>query len=192
MSLLTDNVGGSTAYALRVHSERVDASRFEAGVADGMREFHHGRFDTASEVLRAAVSMRRGKPLADVADRAFAQAEIVRLEGSYRVALLARVQADVQRGLHRTVIGELEVMADLWPDDEMVSLLLVICLYRSGRSAEAARACRAAIEVTLEHGLDPRRLAALQLDVLSSSLPSAGLPHMPSAPLASHVVTPVR
>jgi len=192
VSLLTDNVGGSTAYSLRVHSDRVDASRFEAGVAAGMRELHHGRFDSASEMLRSAVSLRRGKPLADVADRAFAQAEIARLEGSYRTASLAQVQADVQRGLHRTVIGELQSMTDLWPDDEMVSLLLVICLYRSGRSAEAARVCRAAIEITLEHGLDPRRLTALQLDVLSGSLPPAGLPHMPSAPLASHAVTPAR
>jgi DNA-binding SARP family transcriptional activator len=192
VSLLTDNVGGSTAYAFRVHSDRVDASRFEAGVAAGMRELHHGRFDSASEMLRAAVSLRRGQPLADVADRAFAQDEIVRLEGSYRTARLARVQADVQRGLHRTVIGELAAMADSWPDDEMVSLVLVICLYRSGRLAEAARVCRAAIETTLEHGLDPRRLTALQLDVLSGSLPSAGLPHMPSAPLAGGAVAPAR
>ena len=190
VSLLTDNVGGATAYALRVNSDRVDASRFEAGVAAGMRELHHGRFDSASEMLRAAVALRRGKPLADVADRAFAQAEIVRLEGSYRTGRLAQVQADVQRGLHRAVIGELEAMTDLWPDDEMVSLLLVTCLYRSGRSAEAARVCRAAIQITLEHGLDPRRLTALQFDVLSGSLPLAGLPHLPSAPLASHAVTP--
>jgi DNA-binding SARP family transcriptional activator len=182
VSLLTDKIGGSTAYALRVHHDRIDASRFEVGVTAGMRELHQGRFDAASEMLAAAVSMRRGQPLADVADRAFAQAEIVRLEGSYRAARLARVQADVQRGLHRAVIGELEAMTGAWPDDEMVSLLLVICLYRSGRSADAARVCRAAIEVILGHGLDSRRLAALQLDVLSGTLPSVGLPHMPTIP----------
>lgn len=182
VSLVTDQLGASTAYALRVDDGRIDATRFEADIAAGMRELHHGRFDTASEILRGAMSLRRGQPLADVADRAFAQGEIARLESSYRTAQLARVQADVQRGLHRTVIGELEAMTRAWPDDEIVSLLLVICLYRSGRSAEAARACRTAIETALEYGLDSRRLTALQLDVLSGSLPPAGLPHMPSAP----------
>jgi DNA-binding SARP family transcriptional activator len=102
------------------------------------------------------------------------------LRGTYRAALVARVDADAQCGRHRSIIGELEALADQWPDDEAVRVLLVTCLYRSGRTAEAARACRAAIEFTLDHGLESRRLATLQVEVLTGSLqipdPAVALP----------------
>lgn len=176
-ALVTGKVAGSAAYALRVPADHVDATRFEHAVAVGMSELHEGNAEYAAQVLRQAISLWRGKPLADAADRAFAQGEIRRLESSYRAALIARVQADTQRGLHRSVIGELEAMSARWPDDEAVRELLVVCLYRSGRTAEAARACRAAIEAALEHGLDSRRLAALQREVLNGSLP-VGLPRI--------------
>jgi DNA-binding SARP family transcriptional activator len=178
--LITDNVGGSAAYALRVQPDRVDATRFERAVAAGIRELHSGNPEHACQVLREAIALWRGKPLADAADHAFAQADIRRLENSYRAAVIARIQADLQRGLHRAVIGELEAMTVLWPDDEAVRELLVISLYRSGRTAEAARACRAAIETAIEHGLDSRRFAALQRDVLNGSLPGTGLLLLPA------------
>jgi DNA-binding SARP family transcriptional activator len=180
--LVTDRVGRSAAYALRVHPDRIDARRFDHDVSVGIRELHGGDFERAGETLRAAVSLWRGQPLADVADRPFAQAEIRYLESIYRAAVVTRLQADVQRGLYRAVIGELEAMTARWPDDEEVRVLLVICLYRSGRAAEAAQACRAAVEAALEHGLDSRRLAVLQHDVLTGSLPGAGLPYLPAAP----------
>ncbi len=88
----------------------------------------------------------------------------------------------MQLGLHRAVIGELEAMTALWPDDETIRVLLVITLYRCGRTAEAAQACRAAVIEALEHGLDSSGLAALQRDVLTGSLPGTDLPHLPSAP----------
>lgn len=180
--LVTDRVGGSAAYALRVHADRIDASRFERDVAAGIRELHSGHFDRAGEILQEAVLLWRGQPLADAAGRPFAQAEIRRLGSTYRAAIIARLQADVQRGLYLAVIGELEAMTALWPDDETVRVLLVICLYRSGRPTEAAQACRAAVEAALEYGLDSRRLAALQREVLTGSLPAAGLPYLPAAP----------
>lgn len=172
--LVTDRVGGSAAYALRVDPDRIDASRFERYTAAGIRELHSGHFERGSELLRAAISLWRGQPLADAAGRAFAQAETRRLEGMYRSALIGRYQADVQQGLCLAVIGELEATAEQWPDDEAVRVLLVICLYRSGRLAEAAQACRIAVEAALEHGLDSHRVAALQRDVLTGSLAAAG------------------
>ncbi len=180
--LVTDHVGGSAGYALRITPDRVDASRLERDVAAGLAELHAGRFSHASELLRSATGLWRGEPLADAANRAFAQVEIRRLESTYRAGLTARVQADVQRGMHGAVVGELEAMAVMWPDDGTVWVLLIICLYRCGRLAEAARACRTAVEAALAHGLDPRGLWALQRDVLTGSLPDTGLPHLPSAP----------
>jgi len=176
--LVTDKVGGSAAYALRVDADRVDVTRFERAIGAGISELNSGNPEYAGQMLREAISLWRGKPLADAADRAFAQPEIRRLENSYRAAIVARVRADLQLGLDSAVIGEVEAMTALWPDDEAVRELHVICLYRSGRTAEAARACRAAIEAALEHGLDSHRLAALQRGVLNGSLPGVGLPAM--------------
>jgi DNA-binding SARP family transcriptional activator len=172
--IVTDRVGGATAYALRLDADKVDASRFVREVDRGIRELQAGDAEQAAETLRAATRLWRGQPLADVAGRSFSQAEIRRLRGTYRAALVARVDADAQCGRHRSIIGELEALADQWPDDEAVRVLLVTCLYRSGRTAEAARACRAAIEFTLEHGLESRRLAALQVEVLTGSLQVTG------------------
>ena len=190
--LVTDQLGGSAAYALRVDPGRVDATRFERLTTLGSRELHLGRFENAAETLREGLSLWRGQPLADVADRAFARPEIRRLESSYRAAVIARVQADAECGLHRAVIGELEAMADRWPGDESVLSLLAVCLYRSGRAGEAAQVCRDAIAAAHDQGLDSRRLADLQRDVLRGSLErpgqltprSAGLAH-PHTPLCS-------
>jgi hypothetical protein len=117
--------------------------------------------------------------MADVADRAFAQVEIRRLERAHRAAVIARIQADVQCGMHRAVVGELEQLVNIWPDDETVRVLLVICLFRSGRVVEASLACTAAVRAALDNGLDSRSLAALQLDVLNGTLLHTGVPHLP-------------
>lgn len=180
--LITDRVGGSAAYALRVPADRIDASRFEHDVAAGIRELRGRHFERAGETLRAAMSLWRGQPLWDAAGHPFAQAEIRRLEGIYREAVMARLQADVQCGMYRAITGELEAMTASWPDDEEVRILLVICLYRSGRPSEAARACRAAVEKALEQGLDSRRLAELQRDVLTGMLQTTGLPYVTLLP----------
>jgi DNA-binding SARP family transcriptional activator len=181
--IVTNHVGGAAAYALRVDAERVDASRFVRDVTTAICELKTGSLERAPKMLRRAISLWRGQPLADAANRAFAQAEIKRLEGTYRAAIIARIQADVTCGLHRAVIGELQALTATWPEDEAVRVLLVICLYRSGRSAEASQACRAAVQFALDHGLEPHGFSALQRDVLSRSLPDAGLPHVPMVKL---------
>jgi DNA-binding SARP family transcriptional activator len=135
-----------------------------------MGELRSGDAGRAAVTLRAALALRRGEPLADVAGHSFAQAEIRRLEAVHRAALVARVRADVWCGLGLSVIGELQSLVERWPDDEDLRVLLVTGLYRSGRTAEAARACRAAVEFTVEHGLESRRLAALQMEVLAGTL----------------------
>jgi DNA-binding SARP family transcriptional activator len=168
--IVTGHVGGGTAYGLRLDSVTVDASRFVREAALGMGELRSGDAERAAVTLHAALGLWRGAPLADVAGHSFAQAEIRRLEAVYRAALVGRVRADAWCGLGLSVIGELQSLVERWPDDEELRVLLVTCLYRGGRTAEAARACRAAVEFTVEHGLESRRLAALQMAVLAGTL----------------------
>lgn len=168
--VVTGQVGGVAAYGLRLDAVTVDASRFARDAALGIRELQSGDAERATDTLRAALGLWRGQPYADVAGHSFAQAEIRNLEAVYHAALVARVRADVRCGHGVPVIGELESLVERWPNDEDLRVLLVICLYRSGRVAEAAHACRAAVEFTVEHGLELRRLTALQAQVLSGTL----------------------
>lgn len=177
--IVTDRVGGGTAYALRLDVVRVDSSRFLRDVALGIKELQAGDADRAAGTLRAALRLWRGQPLADVAGSPFAQPEIRRLEAAYRGALVARVQADARSGLDGSVIGELESLVERWPDDEALRVLHVTCLYDSGRMAEAARACRAAIEFAVERGLESRRLTVLQREVLTGTLRTTGVTSVP-------------
>jgi hypothetical protein len=87
-------------------------------------------------------------------------------------------------------VGELQSLVERWPDDEELRVLLVTCLYRGGRTLEAARACRAAVEFTVEHGLESRRLAALQMDVLTGTLQPdmrGDVPVPASAPVTTRI-----
>ena len=51
-------------------------------------------------MLREALALWRGPPLADLAFEPFAQAEIARLEEQHLAALEARVEADLNLGRH--------------------------------------------------------------------------------------------
>jgi len=168
--IVTDRMGGGTGYALRLDAVQVDAARFAREADRGMRELHAGDAARAADTLRAALRLWRGQPLADVADYPFAQTGIGRLEAARRAALAARLDADVRCGRHRSVVGELQALVARWPGDEALQELLITCLYRSGRAAEAAHACRDAIEFTIGHGLESQRLAALQRQVLTGTL----------------------
>ena len=68
-------------YRLRVRPGELDAERFEQRVEDGRRRAR-GRAtpEQAAALLREALALWRGPPLADLAFEPFAQAEIARLE----------------------------------------------------------------------------------------------------------------
>jgi DNA-binding SARP family transcriptional activator len=169
--LLTDRLGGEAAYSLHLDREQVDVARFDRLVAAGRDQLGKRQFAEASKSLTDALALWRGQPLADVANRSFAAGEVRRLKALHRAAWSARVEADVGLGQHGEVIGELEAMLARWPDDEGLRQLLVVCLHRAGRTAEAARACREGIAIALEQGLDVTSLHLLQRDLLRSARP---------------------
>jgi len=170
-TLTTERLGWGFAYALQIPQERVDAARFERLVREGRGALSASLLGTASMLLTEALALWRGQPLADVADKPFAMAEVHRLQEMHRAATLARIEADVHLGLHHEVIGELEAMHQCWPEDDVLRRLLVTCLHRAGRVAEAARVCREGIELMLEEGLDVNSLQSLQRMILGLPLP---------------------
>jgi WD40 repeat protein/DNA-binding SARP family transcriptional activator len=136
-------------YELDVAPDEVDVGRFERLVATG--------------APREALALWRGRPLDDVAGEPFAAPEIRRLEELRLSALEQAIDADLDAGRHREVVGELEALVAEEPLRERLQAQRMLALYRSGRQAEALDAYREARralvgQVGIEPGPELRRL----------------------------------
>ena len=142
----------SPGYVLRVDRSELDLGRFERLVAEAGRADPPG----AASMLRRALALWRGPPLADLAYEPFAQAEIARLAELRWVAVEQRIDADLATSRHSEVIGELEALIVEQPLRERLRSQLMLALYRAGRQAEALDAYRRARrELAEQLGLEP-------------------------------------
>lgn len=139
-------------YMLHLDPEELDLTRFQR-----LRE----KADTsapqeASSVLREAIELWRGSPLADVAYESFAQSEIARLEELRTSAIEQRIEMDLALGKHDQLVGELDALVREHPLRERLRAQLMVALYRSGRQAEALDAYNDAREALVEElGIEP-------------------------------------
>ena len=151
-------------YVLRVDPSELDVACFERLVAEA------GSADpeTAAQKLREALALWRGPPLADLAYEPFAQAESARLGELRLAALEQRIDADLATGRHAELAGELEGLVKQHPLRERLLGQLMLCLYRSGRQAEALETYQIARRALVEElGIDPgRRLRELHQAIL--------------------------
>jgi YVTN family beta-propeller protein len=156
-------------YVLAAEPGQVDAVRFEALVTDARHALANGDAAGARELLGSALELWRGEALADLAYEPFAQAEITRLEGARFAALEDRIEADLMRGHHRSLVGELESLVALRPHRERLRGQLMLALYRSGRQAEALEVYRRGRQaLDDELGLEPGpELRALEQRILN-------------------------
>ena len=95
---------------LRVDPEQVDVRAFERRLERGREVFADREFDAAATVLRRALGLWRGAPLADFTFDAFAAGEIARLQELRLEALEIRIDADLALGRHAALIAELEAL----------------------------------------------------------------------------------
>src|SRR4051812_7539146 len=143
-------------YRLRVPAHGVDAHRFEAQVATARAALAAGRADRAAKLLRDALALWRGQPLANVAWAPFAAAEIARLEELRWAAVEMRVEADLAGGRDAELVGELQQLTRAHPWRERLHAQLMLALYRSGRQADALAAYRHARAVLVgQLGIEP-------------------------------------
>lgn len=139
-------------YVLLLDGPELDLFRFERLVADA-READPA---TASGLLREALGLWRGEPLADLGYEAFVQTDIGRLEELRLTALEERVDADLAAGRHRELLSELEALVAAHPLRERLSAQLMLALYRAGRQAEALDVYKETRRVLSEElGLEP-------------------------------------
>lgn len=148
-------------YALDIPPERVDTSLFAGRVDSARRTLLAGAAGEAAAVLRSALALWRGPPLADVGPALLFDAEAERLVELRIGALELLYAARLERGEAAELTGPLQSLADEHPLREGLHASLMLALYRCGRQADALAAytCVRA-RLRSELGLDPG--AALQ------------------------------
>ena len=143
-------------YLLRIDPEQLDLHRFERRTEQAEDASAHGDDRRAVELLREALDLWRGDPLADLADEPFARTAVARLAEIRLAAVVRRIAAEFALGRHADLIGELQELAEAHRLDERFQAQLMLALYRSGRQREALAVYRAARETLVsEFGLEP-------------------------------------
>src|SRR5688500_9881747 len=143
-------------YVLRVDRDAIDAQRFERLVGNGRRAFLSGDVAGAARVLRDALDLWRGEPLADFSFEQFARVETSRLEELRWTARDLRIEADLALGRHRELVPELEALVAAHPLRESCRGQLMRALHGAGRRADALRVYSEGRRVLAEElGLDP-------------------------------------
>jgi DNA-binding SARP family transcriptional activator len=164
-------------YVLRAEPSELDLTRFEQLVS----EAHGAEPEARAATLREALALWRGPALADLAYEQFAQTEIARLEEMRLAAVEARIDADLARGAHGALIGELEALTKEHPLRERLRWQLMLALYRSARQADALEAYSSArSDLSEQLGLEPsEELRRLQQAILDHD-PALDLPPAPA------------
>ncbi len=145
-------------YLLCVEPDEVDLDRFEALWAAGR--------------LADGLALWRGPPLADLANRRFAQPEIARLGGLRLGCIEDRIDHELDAGRHVELIGEHESLVVEHPFRERLRGQLMLALYRSGRQAEALDAYQNARRLLVDQqGIEPgRSLRELHRQILAQDV----------------------
>ena len=144
-------------YLLSIDTGELDSEVFATLVSDGRQAAEAGEHVRAAELLREGLALWRGPTaLAEVAYEEFAQSEIRRLGEMRLMALEARIDADLELGHHRDVVGELEGLSTQAPGRERIAALLMLAEYRCGRQADALQTYRRIFDhLNEELGLSP-------------------------------------
>ena len=167
----------SPGYTLELDDEQLDLARFERLVrtARGEEPAERGR------LLREALALWRGPPLADFQLETFAQGEIQRLEDLRLVALEDRVAADLELGATGELVAELSALVRAQPLRERLRGQLMLALYAEGRQADALAAYHDARRLLVEElGIEP----GPELQSLYGSILRQDRSLLPAAPQA--------
>ncbi|MEN3303807.1 MAG: hypothetical protein V7603_9 [Micromonosporaceae bacterium] len=161
-SLLVTQPSG---YLIQVGVEQLDALDFEDLVGRGREAMRYGRAAEASRMLREALELWRGEPLAEATSVAAAQAEVARLEELRLAAIMLRTEAELALGHQLELVPELARLVLVYPLHEPFYAQLMAALAASGRRADALRVYARAREVlarelAVEPGPELRRVRA--------------------------------
>jgi DNA-binding SARP family transcriptional activator len=143
-------------YVLNVGPDALDLHRFERRAEEGSLALEQGDFERAATTLAAALDLWSGPALADLGDELCVRPIAARLDDVRLLASERRLEAELGRGRHADVLGELGELIREHPLRERPHELLMLALYGSGRQAEALEAYRSARATLVgELGIEP-------------------------------------
>ena len=143
-------------YLIKVDDGEFDVREFSALAARGHAAAEAAAWAQAASLLREALGLWRGEPLADVPSRLLRDHEVPHIEDQRLQALVARIDADLHLGRHGEVVAELRQLVVAHPWQEQFHAQLMLSLYRSGRQADALAAYRDVRRVLADElGIDP-------------------------------------
>jgi len=178
-------------YLLDLCGDGTDVQEAERLLAQGMRSAEPAE---AARQLRRALSLWRGRPLADVTGVAWLEEQAERLDLLRLRIRQALSGARLGAGEHAQLVPELEEMAASHPLDERIHEQLMLALYRSGRQADALAVyhrLRATLDEELGIGpgqaLRDLEMAILQQDAALDPPVPAGVPAVPLAPVPAQL-----
>lgn len=125
-------------YRLAVEPEQVDAVVFEQLAAEGSRLLGSDPA-AAATTLRSALALWRGAPWGELAAEPALSVDAERLRELRLAVLEDRIAADLALGPGDEQVGELRALLAEHPLRERLRGLLMVALYRQGRTAAALR-----------------------------------------------------
>ena len=167
-SLLVRSAAG---YRVHVDPAHLDADRFAELLERGRRALSEWRADDALGSLDESLDLWRGGPFGEFGHVSGLLPSVRRLSELRELAADERVDAKLLLGRHHEMIGELEARLLDAPLRERTWGQLMLCLYRSGRQADALNAYqRLRRHLGEELGLEPgAALRTLEVDILQQS-----------------------
>ena len=143
-------------YVIDVEPGELDVEVFAGLCAGGRAAARAGRWAEAARDLAAALALWRGEPVADVPGAVGRDARVLQLVEARLQAREGWVEAELELGRHREVIGELGVLAAEYPLREVFHGQLMLALYRADRQAEALEVFQALRRTLVEElGVEP-------------------------------------
>lgn len=134
---LTRIVTHAHGYSLPAGADELDLTRFATRLAASRAAARDGTWETAAAEARAALSLWRGEPLADVDSELLDQRYAPMLAELRLRALETRIDAELRLGYGAELIAELRHLTAVFPLCEHPRAQLMLALYRGGRQAEA-------------------------------------------------------
>ncbi len=165
-------------YSLAVSPTQVDVFDFELRCRRGRVELDRGQWESAAETFRSALDLWSGPALANVACGPVLSRFVIDLEERRRNARHLRIEADIARGAHRELVGELRALTAADHLDEGLHGQLIRVLARSGRRSDAMaiyRGLRSRLveELGIEPSAELQELHHELLSVAGRPLPDA-------------------
>jgi SARP family transcriptional regulator, regulator of embCAB operon len=161
----------SGGYILRVDPRQLDITEFEQLVTAGSAAMHAGDYERAADNLRRSLALWRGNVVHPGQWGTGLRAQVARLEERRFYAHTTRVDADLCLGRHRETISELASLVVEHPLHESAHAMLMLALYRSGRTSAALEVyMRFRQRMLHELGIEPsERIQALHMALLSTA-----------------------